>query len=181
VTMTITVETYDAAVAALREGKLDLTVNIAPPLPDKDFVQEHLLDDTMVVFASADHRLAKRKQLTMADLEEERWTATAFNAPAFPHVNVALQRSGNSPPRVVARTTSLSLRDHLVASGNLLGTSSRRVLKQAASRHRLVELPVKDFEGKRSVAVFYRKNAYLSPAAMRFVELLKRTADTLNR
>jgi DNA-binding transcriptional LysR family regulator len=178
VKMTISVETYDAAVAALRDGKLDLTVNIAPASPDKDFVQEHLLDDTMVVFASADHRLARRKRITMADLEDERWTATAFNAPAFPHVNVALQRSGRSPPRVVARTTSLSLRDHLVASTNLLGTSSRRVLKHVAKRHRLVELPVTDFSGKRSVAVFYRKDAYLSPVARRFVEILKRTART---
>jgi DNA-binding transcriptional LysR family regulator len=180
VTMTITVETYDAAVAALRDGKLDLTVNIAPASPDRNFVQEHLLEDTMVVFAAAGHRLAKRNQITMADLAEERWTATAFSAPAFPHVSMALQRTVGSPPRVVARTTSLSLRNRLVASTDLLGTSSRRVLKQAASRHRLVELPVKDFEGKRSVAVFYRKDAYLSPAARRFMEILKHTARNIS-
>jgi len=179
VTMTITVETNDAAVTALREGKLDLIINIMPASPHKDLVQEHLIDDTMVVFASADHRLAKRKRVTMEDLEQERWTATAFSAPAWPHVNLAFQQSGKNPPRVIVRTTSLSLRDHLVASTDLLGTSSRRVLRQVAARHRLVELPLKEFMGKRGVAVFYRKDTYLSPAAKRFIEILKKTAGEI--
>jgi len=176
VTMTITVENNDEAVTALREGKVDLIINIMPTWPHKDFVQEHLIDDTMVVFASADHRLAKRKRVTMEDLEQERWTATAFSSPAWPHVNLAFQQSGGNPPAVSARTTSLSLRDRLVASTDLLGTSSRRVLRQAAVHHRVVELPVKEFTGKRGVAVFYRKDAYLSPAAKRFIEILKKTA-----
>jgi DNA-binding transcriptional LysR family regulator len=179
VTMTITVETNDAAVTALREGRFDLIVNIMPTWPHKDFVQEHLIDDTMVVFASAGHRLAKRKRVTIEDLEQERWTATAFSAPAWPHLNMAFQQSSRNAPRIVAQTTSLSLRDHLVASTDLLGTSSRRVIRQAVARHRLVELPVVEFKGKRGIGVFYRKDAYLSPAARRFIEILKKTAKEI--
>lgn len=179
VTMTITVETNEAAMAALREGKLDLIVNIVPASPPRDLVHEHLLDDTMVVFCSSKHRLAKQKRVTMEDLEQEHWTATAFNAPAWPHVNLAFEGSGRSPPRVVARTTSLSLRDRLVASTDLLGTSSRRVLRQIAPRYGVVELQVVGFKGKRGIGVFYRKGAYLSPAAQRLIELLKKTAKEI--
>lgn len=179
VVLTITVETNDAGVTALREGKLDLIVNIMPATPLKDFVQEHLMDDTMVVFSSADHRLAKRKQVTLDELEQERWTATAFSTPAWPHLKLALHNIGMNSPRIVAQTTSLSLRDHLVASTDLLGTSSRRVLRQATTRYRVVELPVKDFKVKRGVGVFYRKDAYLSPAAKRFIGILKDTAKKI--
>lgn len=179
VVLTVAVEANDAAVIALREGRLDLIVNIIPPVAYKDIVHEHLMDDTMVVFASADHRLAKRKQVTMKDLQHERWTATAFRAPAWPHLNLAAENSSSNAPQVVAQTTSLSLRDHLVASTDLLGTSSRRVLRQTATRHRIVELPVKEFKAKRGVGVFYRKDAYLSPVARRFIEILKVTAKNI--
>lgn len=177
--LTVTVEANDAAVTALREGKLDLIVNIMPASPYKDLMQEHLMDDTMVVFSSADHRLAKQKLVTMEDLEDERWTATAFSAPAWPHLSLALKSSGRNAPRIVAQTTSLSLRDHLVASTDLLGTSSRRVLRQVKTRHRLVELPVRDFKGKRGIGLFYRKDAYLPPAARRLIEILKTTAKNI--
>lgn len=179
VALTVTVEANDVAVIALREGRLDLIVNIIPAASYKDIVHEHLMDDTMVVFASADHRLAKRKQVTMEDLQHERWTATAFSAPAWPHLNLAAENSRSNAPRVVVQTTSLSLRDHLVASTDLLGTSSRRVLRQIAIRHRIVELPVREFKAKRGVGVFYRKDAYLSPAARRFIGILKITAKNI--
>lgn len=181
VSLTVMIEPNDTAVTALREGRLDLIVNIIPAASFKDIVHEHLMDDTMVVFVSADHRLAKRKQVTMEDLQHERWTATAFSAPAWPHLNLAAENSSNNAPRVVAQTTSLSLRDHLVASTDLLGTSSRRVLRQIATRHRVVELPVRGFKAKRGVGVFYRKDAYLSPVAMRFIEILKITAKKIHK
>jgi len=72
--------------------------------------------------------------------------------------------------------TSLSIRDQLVASTDLLGTSSKRLLRQIQSRHRVVELPVKEFKVRRGIGVFHRKDAYLSPVTRRFIELLKATA-----
>lgn len=176
ITLTVTIETNDAAVAALREGKLDLIVNVVSTPPPPDIVQEHLFDDTMTIFASASHRLAKRRQVTMDDIAQERWTSTAFSSPAWPHVNQAFQKSGGQGPRIVAQTTSLALRDQLVASTDLLGTSSRRVLRQAATRLPLKALRVKGFAAKRAIAVLHRRDAYLSPAARRFIEILKATA-----
>ena len=80
---------------------------------------------------------------------------------------------------MASRPTSLALRDYLVASTNLLGASSRRVLKQTTPQFRLTELPVKEFSGTRRIGVTYRKDAYLSPAAKRFIEILKATAKEI--
>lgn len=53
VTLSVSVESNDAAVAAIREGRLDLGINVMQSPPHADIVQEHLLDDTIAVFATA--------------------------------------------------------------------------------------------------------------------------------
>jgi len=40
----------------------------------------------------------------------------------------------------------------------------------------LVEIPVKELQWIRHVGVSYRRNAYLSPTAKRFIEILRVTA-----
>ena len=43
----------------------------------------------------------------------------------------------------------------------------------------MVEIPVKEMTWRRSSGVIYRKDAYLSPAARRFIEILKTTAKEI--
>lgn len=181
VMLTVTIESNESAITAIRDGRLDLGVSIMPAPPHPDMVQEPLLNDTIVVFASAQHPLAKRKQITIDDLEGARWAATAFSAPALPLLGLAMQERGRNPLRYVVQTNSLPFRDQLVANTDLLGTSSKRMLQQIKSKHRVVELPVKGFSVKRSIGVFYRKDAYLSPAARQFIGILKNTAQALAR
>jgi DNA-binding transcriptional LysR family regulator len=54
-------------------------------------------------------------------------------------------------------------------------------LRQIATRHRIVELPVREFKAKRGVGVVYRKDAYPSPAARRFIDILKITAKNISK
>jgi len=177
VTLAVTVESNEAALAGIREGRLDLCVSVLPSPPLPDIVQEHLLDDTIVVFASARHRLAKRERVTFDDLASERWAGTAFSAPGLPLLSLALQDRGASALRYVVQTSSLAFRDQLVANTDLLGTSSKRLLRRIKSRHRVVELPIEGFRVDRSVGVLHRKDAYLSPAARQFLGALRAAAQ----
>jgi DNA-binding transcriptional LysR family regulator len=89
------------------------------------------------------------------------------------------QEKGLPPPEVALDTRSPRLRLQACAWSGLLGYTSRRVIQQAASRFRLKELPVKELTWRRPVGVIYRKEAYLSPAAKRFIEILKTTAKEI--
>jgi hypothetical protein len=77
-------------------------------------------------------------------------------------------------PPVVALTGPTSLRLPMVASSRLLGFCARRALAYSAAPYRLADLRVRVLQWTRRIAVSYRKDGYLSPAAERLKEMLRR-------
>ena len=173
VTLTITVGDNDVLMPALRTGELDLIVGAIPTAPLADLVQEHLFDDEFVVYASATHRLSSRRQLTITDLAQERWAAPAANTLAWQKLHQVFEDRGLAPPKIAMVAVSISLKLRTVASTDLLGLTSRRVLREATRHLPLAELCVEELTWIRRAGISYRKDAYLSPAARRFIELVK--------
>src|SRR5262245_15007862 len=79
VTLNVLVADNNVLMPALRSGELDLAVSGIPASPYEDLVQEHLYEDQFAVIASASHRLAGRKAVTMADIARERWALAPAN------------------------------------------------------------------------------------------------------
>jgi DNA-binding transcriptional LysR family regulator len=73
------------------------------------------------------------------------------------------------------------LRFGIIASSRLLGFTSRQSVRQAARTYPLAEIRAHGFPWIRRDGVIYRKDAYLSPAAQRFIEILKSTAQNVTR
>lgn len=178
VTLKISVGDTNPLLTGLRNGELDI---VAAPLGSRheDLVQEHTHDDTWVIYASANHRLTKRKELTLADLARERWAVGAVNSATERLLSHAFESSGLPPPKIAVETTSLPVRHHLVAATDLLALGIRPTVRYAAARLGIVELRVKDLAITHRCGVVYRKDAYLSPAARRFIEILKATAKDI--
>lgn len=179
VKFTVTVAPTVEMLQVVRKGELDLIVSGIPNSRDVDLVHEHLLYDEFVVFASVHHRLAKRKMITMEDVAQERWALPVTNVWLWQGVQRAFEESGLPPPMVTMEATSASLRLRTVASSALLGLTSRQVVQQAQHRFRVTELRIKELTWSRSVGVSYRTDAYLSPAARRFIEILKATTKKI--
>lgn len=181
VTLAITVSDNDVMVPALRNGELDLIVNYVTEAPYEGCVKETLYDDEIVVYSSVNHHLAKQKIVTMVDLARERWALSPVNMLPWHWLYKAFQDTGLPPPRVTVETRSVRLRLKIVASSNLLGFMSQRIIREAAPRFRLKALPVKEVTWRRPVGVIYREGGYLSPAARRFIEILKSTAREFSK
>ena len=181
VTMKIIVGDRDASLTGLRTGELDLAIITFQTPHHEDLGEEHLMDEEFVVYASANHRLAKRKQLTLADLVGERWTTGFVNGPPERRLSQVFEDSGLPPPNIAIETAFLPIRYHLVAASDLLSFNSRRMVRYAAARLRIRELHVKELAYTRRVGVYYRQDAYLSPAARRFIEILKTKAKEIAR
>lgn len=179
VTFKVTVLDREASLSALRHGELDLALLTLQAPRHEDLSEEYLFEDEFVVYASADHRLARKRRVTLADLAKERWAVAAFNAAAPQRFRQVFLDAGLPPPKIAMESNSLPLRNQLLASSDLLGFASKRVVREATARSRFVELRVRDLTYTRRVGVMYRKDAYLSPAARRFIEILKATAKEI--
>jgi DNA-binding transcriptional LysR family regulator len=181
VTLNVTVLDNEALLPALRKGDLDIVVTHIEQFHFPDLTREPLWDDEFVVYAAANHRLAKRKSLSLADLTEERWASTAASAyGSRQSLHQAFAERGLPQPRNMLVSDSVMLKLRAVATSDLLGVSAKRVVQTATTYLRLAILPVKDMNWLRPAAIAYRRDAYLSPAARRFIEILKKTAKEIS-
>jgi DNA-binding transcriptional LysR family regulator len=179
VTVSFTVGQNPVLLPALRNGHLDLIITSLATPPYEDIIQEHLYDDEFVVYASADHRLAGRPRVRIADLAQEGWALSALDGRIARMLQRAYEDNDLAPPRVTLVGGPMQIRLLAIGSSRLLGFAPRRSVRQVASHLHLTEIPVTGLAWTRQVGVGYRKDAYLSPVARRFVEVLKVTAKEI--
>jgi DNA-binding transcriptional LysR family regulator len=172
-TATIEISDNDVMFPALRNGTLDLIVNVIPEFSMAGLAVEHLFDDDYVVCASTRHRLAKSTRIPMSALANERWVLTTPNIPTQQLLERAFLDRGMRPPERAIEVRSARLRLQLVAATDLLCFMSTKALRAVSRSLRVRELPVKDLKLRRSIGVIYRKDAYLSPSARRLIDILK--------
>lgn len=163
----------DVMVPTLRKGELDLIFNYVAARHHEGTTEERVFDEVWSVFASANHPLAARKRVTLDDLARERWALSSVNILPWNVLQQAFRDSGLPSPKVAVEARPARIRLQLVSCSNLLTFTSRRIVSQAAAHIRLKELRVRELTMRRPVGVIYRKDAYLSPVARRFIDVLK--------
>lgn len=180
VTLTLTSAPNAELLAALRSGDCDLVVSGIPHPSYQDIVQERLYGDEFIVFASRSHRLAKAARVNLSDLAQERWALSASYDLSWQNVHRVLEDHGLPQPQVAFETKAAAVRIQAVAMSDLVSYSSRLMLAPFWKKLLLTELKVKELAWTRHVGVSYRKDAYLSPMARRFIEILKVTAKNIS-
>ena len=180
ITLKVSILQDDVLMELLLKGEIDFFV-VGTRTASPHAVQACLYSDQYVIIASAAHRLARRKKITLADLAGERWASAASTLrPQWEQLFRALESKGLPLPSVTLETNSLAVRTAAIAQSNYLGISSRQFLGQQGRKFRLVELPVKEVAHHvRHMSIIYRKDGYLSPAARRLIEILKAQAIEL--
>ncbi len=174
VSISTMISNNDQMIPELRNGQLDMIVHFAPQFPVPGLVNETLWQDEHVVVASERHRLARQRRVFLRELVEERWTATT--AAAFLMWQSLLRKFEQAalpPPQVALITESNVLRLRTVAQTNLLAFMPKHAIEFAPAALGLTILPVKEVQHIQNVVLLYRKDGYLSPAALRFIDILK--------
>jgi DNA-binding transcriptional LysR family regulator len=190
VTLNVAVLDNDALLPALRKGDLDIAVTHTQQFRQPDVTQERFREDEFVVYCASSHRLAKRKSVTLDDLAQERWAISAAGAardrPVAPFGSLlslrrVFEERGLPAPRITLVSDLVLFKLRAVAGSDLVGVTVKANVHAVATQLRLKILPVKGLDWLRPVAVAYRKDAYLSPAARRFIEILKAAARGIKR
>jgi DNA-binding transcriptional LysR family regulator len=178
VSMRVTVHDNEALLPALRKGDLDVVIGHKRQFGDPDLSEITIRQDEFVVYCAAAHPLTARKSLLLKDLANARWVVTEANAYApWLSLHQFFAERGLPQPRIALVSSSPALNMRAVASSRLLGVSNRRAVLATTSSLRLSILAVKDLDWARDAVIVHRKEAYLTPVAMRFIEAM-RTASS---
>ncbi|OGA22617.1 MAG: hypothetical protein A3I02_14395 [Betaproteobacteria bacterium RIFCSPLOWO2_02_FULL_67_26] len=181
IALTVTVTSLESMVLALRKGELDFIVSTSPSAQADDLVHEPLYEDEFVVIASTTHRLAGRRRVTLAEAAKERWVRPGASGPVWDAFTRAFENKGLPLPQFTMISNSSVVRRRVIAYAGFLGQGVRRAVRQTSRSLPVTVLPVKELTIARHVMVTYRKDGYLSPAARRFIEILKTTAKDISK
>ena len=152
----------------LRTGELDVVVSFGGQA-ESGIASHEILTDDVVVVAARDHPVFRRRP-RMKDLLDYRWILAGPSVATRQWLEHVFLTHGLRGPTVQIETNLILLLPPLIEQNRLLSFISRRHIGGGT---RLKEIPLKETTMRRRFAVTYREDSYLSPAASRFVELLR--------
>jgi DNA-binding transcriptional LysR family regulator len=168
----------DLMVPALCNGELDLVINFHPPRLPEGLVFEHLFNDSYVITAAANHPLAKKPRVTVADLANERWALSEQALLPQKRLNEAFRDHGLPPPKIAFESRSAVLRLRTVVQSGLLDFTSEAVIRQMRHDFDIATLPVRELSIHRSIGAIRRKETYLPPILQRMLDTLRALAKS---
>jgi DNA-binding transcriptional LysR family regulator len=169
VTLGMVVGQIDTLKPQLRAGELDLMV-ATESASEPGWVSKPLAEDMIVVAASERHEVF-RKQASLEGLTAYSWALQPPGAPTRDWLDHTFDRRGLPRPHVQVETTMLLMLPALIVQTGLLSFISRHHLQGRARIAGLREVQVRGAAMRRRLAVTYRDNSYLSPAARRMLDL----------
>lgn len=163
----------------VREREVDLALaRISRSHSPHDMNVEILFDDPHRVVVGARSPWARRRGVTLADLAEESWIF-APNQVIRELVAEAFAARGLKVPREKVSSTSIVLRNHLLATGRFLTVLPQSMLRYNARQWSFKALPIDLGVKPRCVALLTLKNRTSSPVVELFAESVRAVARTL--
>jgi DNA-binding transcriptional LysR family regulator len=161
----------------LKGRSIELVVAMRlPPLDQDDFDAEVLHDDPLVVAADAQHPLARRRSIELAELMSEAWVMPPADSIPTLEIRDALKGKGLTLSSTVVSTYSSVLRYNLVATARFITVLPKSMLGIMGKSHSLKELRVHLPTKQRTIAIIVLKKRMLSPIAKLFIETLRDVA-----
>ena len=172
VTIDLKVSMNDALLEGLKAGELDVV--LGPMIQDDElFHTEEIMRDEMVVMASPNHPIFDRK-IRLRHLLEYQWALPAQSVLSRQWLDNVFDRHHLSRPTVQITPTVLNMIMPLIERSNLLGFASK--LNLLAGRGHLREVVLKETTMLRRMGLSYRRDTYLSPAALRLIKIIRGTS-----
>jgi len=171
VTMEITVAPSTALREQLRHGRIDLLMGLMPE-SDDELLCHPIVDDVVVVAATASHPVFSLPKVTMRVLLAYSWVLPTTSIPSRQWLDAAFESRSLPRPSVRIEANSIPLLPRLIARTDLLSFVSRHMMGQGQQRG-LKEVVLKETTLTRKLGVSQRRGGCLSPAAQRLLALLR--------
>jgi DNA-binding transcriptional LysR family regulator len=159
-------------------GRLDIAVSVefvhSPPHTDLRFSRVPLLRDEFHALLPAGHRLARRKQVALADLRDDPWIGNLPGSPCH-FVTMAACASAGFSPRVRHQIDDWAIVIELVAGG--LGVGMIPTLAKPAPRDDIAIRPLTGSPAARNIFAITRRGGDEAPTVAAVLAAMKRAAE----
>ena len=165
-------------VTAVAAGELDLAL-VALPIDDPRLEHEALFTEPLLLAMAAGHRLARRRRLTIDDLRTERFILLN-EMHCLGEQTLSFCRANDCQPRIACHSAQITTVQSLIALGqgvSLLPEMARRADRDKRRCYR----PLAGGRPTRTVAALWHRHRYHSPAAERFLGVLRELAREQGR
>lgn len=143
-----------------------------------EFVKQAILPNPMAVFVRVDHPLAKARQIPFESLAGEAFIFREQGSGTRMAVERMLANHGISPCIRMELSTDEAIRQAIVA-GMGISILPRHALGLDTDRPLLTMLDIRDFPGEGHWYLTYSLGKQLSPAALAFIEFIRKNAGNL--
>ncbi len=171
VTLEVRVDNTLAVEEAVLRGDLHAGV-VGGHLAAKDLVGEPLCEDDLVVFAAADHALARKRSVELEEALEHPFAAREKGSATRERFERWLGERGRAC-RVGVELGSPEAVKHAVAEGAWLGVLSRMALAWEFEAGRLREVKVRGLELRRRLLVIRHREGEGGPALEEWIRILR--------
>jgi len=128
--------------------------------------------DELVLVVHPNHRLAKRKQVTVRELGDEHFIAHNVKTPARARI-FELFAEHRTPLNISIELATLETIKDFVLLNAGVAILPRLVVKEVVKAGKLIEVPVKGMKIEKVLRLIYRREQTLSHAARSFLEIVK--------
>ena len=165
---------------SLRERKCELAIGrtyTSTPAPDMNV--EALFRERLFVVAGPQNRWVGRRKIALTQLVDERWILAPGEMEPEAPVAAAFRAIGVAAPRGTIWSSSLNLRNSLLATGRFLTVIPGSVLRFGSHPVPHKVLPIELPRWRLPVAIITLKNRTVSPAAQLFIDHARELAKPL--
>ncbi len=150
----------------LQGGDFDFVVSASIPRDelDPDLRQDYLFSQKVVIIASPDHPLGKRKKVALSELIDCHWVIPPPGTGSGDYIRRLFVNAELSPPSRFTRTDSMPLLVALVQGADTIGFASVGLMANFQMANDLVVLPVNEVNAESKAFLTYRRRR-LSPLA----------------
>jgi DNA-binding transcriptional LysR family regulator len=168
-------ETSDQVVQLLHRREVDLALGrLTTPLQHNDFSFEPLARETLVLVVRTQHPLARRGQVTLAELMNCPWVAQPITSPARELFEGELARAGLTTPVNLTESASIFATLQLLESFDAVAMLPESVVRDHVRGRLLAVLPLEIGKSLPGFGLLTRKGEALAEPAEHFVGLLRR-------
>jgi DNA-binding transcriptional LysR family regulator len=167
--------------AALREREVDLVVSGSLQLSTEEaFFSEALFDEQLHVVVGLQNRWARRRKLNLSELLDEPWILPSPDTVVGQLIAAGLHSAGLTLPKSSVVSSSVPLRNLLLATGRYISVLPRSMLHFGAEQLRLQVLPIILPGISWPIEIITLKNRMLSPTANLFIGCARDVAKSVN-